>query len=73
MPSERILSEVTGTVWQVPVQPGQRVAVDDTLVIVDSMKMEIPIVATCAGIVSSLLVAEGDDVSDGQHVATLDR
>lgn len=72
MPSERILSEVTGTVWQVPVRPGQRVEVDDTLVIVESMKMEIPIVATCAGTLSSLLVAEGDVVSEGQHVATLE-
>ena len=73
MPIERVLSEVTGTVWQVAVQPGQHVQAHETLVIVESMKMEIPIVATCSGVVTELLVAEGEEVKDGQNIAVLER
>jgi biotin carboxyl carrier protein len=65
---QKIKSEVTGTVWRVEVQVGQEVATDDVLVIVESMKMEIPIVAGRAGKVSEILVGEGDPVADDQVV-----
>jgi acetyl-CoA carboxylase biotin carboxyl carrier protein len=68
---QKIKSEVTGTVWKVEVQVGQEVATDDVLVIVESMKMEIPIVAEIAGKVSEILVGEGDPVADDQVVVHL--
>jgi acetyl-CoA carboxylase biotin carboxyl carrier protein len=68
---QKIKSEVTGTVWKVEVQVGQEVATDDVLVIVESMKMEIPIVAERAGKVSEILVGEGDPVADDQVVVHL--
>jgi biotin carboxyl carrier protein len=60
-----ILSEVTGSVWKVVAAAGQRVAAGDTLVIVESMKMEIPIEAPCAGVVTSLSCAEGEPIQEG--------
>lgn len=67
----RIESEVTGVVCRIEAQPGQVVAEGDTLLLVESMKMEIPICADRAGTVAEVLVAEGDMVSDGQVVAVL--
>jgi acetyl-CoA carboxylase biotin carboxyl carrier protein len=73
MPTESILAEVTGKVWKVLVTPGSEVAEEETLLIVESMKMEIPVTATSAGRVLSIEVAEGDEVSDGQKVAVIER
>lgn len=67
----KIKSEVTGTVWKVEVQVGQEVAADDVLIIVESMKMEIPIVAERAGQISEIFVGEGDPVADDQVVIHL--
>ena len=51
---------------------GQRVGAGDTLVILESMKMEIPVLAEDAGTVSKLHVAEGDVIQDGDLIAVLD-
>lgn len=67
-----ILAEVTGTVWKVEAAAGSVVAEGDTLVIVESMKMEIPVSADRAGTVRELCVAEGDPVADGQAIAVID-
>jgi acetyl-CoA carboxylase biotin carboxyl carrier protein len=69
---QKIRSEVTGTVWKVQVQTGQQVVADEVLIIVESMKMEIPIVAERAGVVSEIYVGEGDPVADDQLVIQLD-
>jgi biotin carboxyl carrier protein len=69
---QKIRSEVTGSVWKVEVAVGQSVSEGDTLIIVESMKMEIPISAPAAGVVSEILVAEGEPVADDQVVAILD-
>lgn len=69
---KKILSEVSGSVWKVEVSVGQAVAVGDVLLIVESMKMEIPVEASVAGTVREVLVAEGEAVADGQWLATLD-
>lgn len=69
MPQEKIISEVTGKVWKILVQPGSKVEVDDPVMIVESMKMEIPILATLAGVVTAIMRNEGDAVEDGQVVA----
>lgn len=64
-------SEVTGTVWKIEVQEGDAVSADQSLLIMESMKMEIPVVAPRAGTVRRLLVAEGEAVAEGQDVVVL--
>ncbi|MGB4926580.1 MAG: acetyl-CoA carboxylase biotin carboxyl carrier protein subunit [Giesbergeria sp.] len=68
---QKILADVTGTVWKVEVALNQSVAAGDTLFIVESMKMEIPISAPEAGVVREIFFAEGELVEDGQVVAVL--
>lgn len=68
----KVRSEVTGSVWKVEIAVGQSVSEGETLLIVESMKMEIPICAPASGVVSELLVAEGESVADDQVVAILD-
>lgn len=72
MPRIHLSSEVTGTVWKVEVRAGDPVTADQTLVILESMKMEIPLTAPRAGVVLELLVAEGEGVSEGQTVVVLE-
>lgn len=72
MALEHIKSEITGKVWKVEVKPGDRVEEEHPLIIIESMKMEIPVLATAAGVVKDVLVAPGDDVSEGQDVAVLE-
>jgi len=67
----KVKSEVTGSVWKVEVLVGQSVSEGDTLLIVESMKMEIPISAPASGVVSELLVVEGEAVVDDQLVVIL--
>lgn len=69
---KKVLSEVSGSVWKVEVSVGQAVAAGDVLLIVESMKMEIPVEAAVAGTVRDVRVAEGEAVADGQWLATLD-
>lgn len=68
----KIESEITGTVWKIETAPGDRVAEDDVLMILESMKMEIPVLASGAGTVKSIQVTEGDGVAEGQLLAILD-
>lgn len=68
----KVRSEITGSVWKVEVAVGQSVAEGDTLVIVESMKMEIPICAPASGVVTEIFVAEGEPVGDDQVVIHLD-
>jgi acetyl-CoA carboxylase biotin carboxyl carrier protein len=60
-----------GTVWKVEVAVGQSVAEGDTLLIVESMKMEIPVSAPKAGTVAEIRTAEGEPVADGQLLVIL--
>ena len=69
---QKIYSEVSGSVWKVEVVAGQTVAAGDVLMIVESMKMEIPVESPSAGAVRELLVAEGETVQDGQWLLSLD-
>ncbi|MDK1023169.1 MAG: acetyl-CoA carboxylase biotin carboxyl carrier protein subunit [Gammaproteobacteria bacterium] len=72
MAEEKVESEVTGIVWKVLVEVGSQVAEEEPLMIVESMKMEIPVEAPCAGKVSELLVNPEDTVEEGQIVAVLE-
>jgi acetyl-CoA carboxylase biotin carboxyl carrier protein len=67
-----IKSEITGTVWQVKAKPGDKVESGDTLVVIESMKMEIPVITEDAGTVKEILVKEKDPVAEGQVVAVID-
>lgn len=68
---QTLYSEVTGTVWKIEAPVGTAVAEGATVVIVESMKMEIPVCATRAGVVRELHVAEGDAVAEDQPVAVV--
>jgi len=65
-------SEVSGSVWKIEVAAGQKVADGDILVLIESMKMEIPVVAEAAGTVASILIAEGEAITEGQSVVILE-
>lgn len=67
-----VRAEITANVWQVPAQPGQTVAQGDELAILESMKMEIPVVAPCAGTVREVAVAPDDQVVEGDLICTID-
>ena len=64
-------TEVTGNVWKVLCQVGDRVETEQELVILESMKMEIPVEAPQAGTVKALHVSEGDAVDEGQIILVL--
>ena len=67
-----VRAELTATVWKVVVEKGATVAEGDELVILESMKMEIPVAAPAAGTVTELCVAEEDRISEGDLVAVID-
>ncbi|WP_230082010.1 carboxyltransferase domain-containing protein, partial [Pseudomonas syringae] len=64
-------SHIAGNLWQVQVQPGDRVEAGDVLVILESMKMEIPLLAPIAGVVQDVRVQPGSAVRAGQRVVVL--
>lgn len=68
----QVKSEIAGSVWKIIAAPGTALAADDVIVILESMKMEIPVTAPKAGTLSQLHVAEGDMIGEGQLIATLD-
>ena len=67
-----VKSEITGTVWQVKSKSGDTVESGDVLVVIESMKMEIPVITEDAGVVKEILVKEKDPVAEGQVVAVLE-
>ncbi|MSP04685.1 MAG: biotin/lipoyl-binding carrier protein [Acetobacteraceae bacterium] len=71
MADTNVVSELNATVWKIEVKPGDQVTEDDTLIILESMKMEIPVVAPKAGTVKSISVNEGDAVTEGQVLAVI--
>ncbi len=64
-------SEITGTVFQLSVEVGASVAAGDELLVLESMKMEIPVEAPCAGSVTEIRVGEGDAVEEGDVLAVI--
>lgn len=68
----QVKSEITGTVWKVAVKEGDRVSEDDVLLILESMKMEIPLTAPEAGIVREVLVGENSPLAEGQVAVVLE-
>ena len=70
--SEEVLAEMVANVWKVLVSVGDRVEEGDTICILESMKMEIPVEATASGEVTSLDVSEGGVVQEGDVIAVID-
>jgi acetyl-CoA carboxylase biotin carboxyl carrier protein len=66
-----VRAEMVANVWKVVASEGDHVDDGDTLVILESMKMEIPVLAESAGTVTSLQVAEGDVVQEGDLIAEI--
>jgi biotin carboxyl carrier protein len=67
----RVKSEIAGAVWKIEVAVGDRVGEDEPLLILESMKMEIPLLAPRSGIVKEILVAEGDRLAEGDVAIVL--
>ena len=67
-----VQSDVTGTVWKIEVSVGDAVQAEQSLVILESMKMEIPASAPQAGTVLKVLVAEGEAVAEGQDLVVIE-
>ena len=70
--AEEIRAEMVANVWKVVAAAGDAVAEGDTLVILESMKMEIPVLAEADGTLSQLAVNEGDVVQEGDLIAVID-
>ena len=68
----KLETPVQGTVWKVLTKVGQNVEAGGTVLIVESMKMEIPVDSPSSGIVSELFVSEGDQVEQDSVVAVID-
>ena len=67
-----VRAEMVANVWKVVAAEGDSVADGDTLVILESMKMEIPVLAESAGRLARLAVAEGDVVQEGDLIAVIE-
>jgi acetyl-CoA carboxylase biotin carboxyl carrier protein len=68
----QVEAHITGTVWKVECEVGQEVEEGDTLVILESMKMEMPVEAEDDGTVREIRVAEGQSVSEGDTLVVLE-
>jgi biotin carboxyl carrier protein len=71
MADTRVRSEIAGSVWKIEVTIGDSVAEDDPLIILESMKMEIPLLAPRSGVVREILVAEGEPIAEGDVAVVL--
>jgi biotin carboxyl carrier protein len=69
---EDVKAHITGVVFQITAKPGDAVAAGDAVIVLESMKMEIPVEAPRAGRVREIKVAEGQTVQEGDTVAVLD-
>jgi acetyl-CoA carboxylase biotin carboxyl carrier protein len=67
-----IEAHITGTVWKIEVKVGDAVAEGDTVVILESMKMEMPVEAEDEGTVAKVVVEEGQSVSEGDTLVVLE-
>jgi len=67
-----VRAEMVANVWQVVASEGDQVADGDTLVILESMKMEIPVLAESAGTIATMAVAEGDVIQEGDLIAVIE-
>ncbi len=67
-----VKSEITGNMWKIETAVGDRVEDEQQVAIIESMKMEIPVIATVAGTVVEILIAEGQPVVEDQAVLVIE-
>ncbi|MBS0537999.1 MAG: biotin/lipoyl-binding carrier protein [Proteobacteria bacterium] len=67
-----VKSEIAGNVWKIQVKPGDKVEADGEIMILESMKMEIPVLAPKGGTIKEIKVNEGEAIGEGQLVAVID-
>lgn len=72
MAVEQLKSEVTGSVWKIVARIGDDIAPGDSIMIIESMKMEIPVICEDGGKLIALHVKEGDSVAEGQNLAEIE-
>jgi acetyl-CoA carboxylase biotin carboxyl carrier protein len=72
MAERKVMAEITGRVWKIIAPPGSRVGEEDPILIIESIKMEVPVLAPVTGVVKSILVGEGEEVAEGQELAIVD-
>jgi acetyl-CoA carboxylase biotin carboxyl carrier protein len=65
-------AHITGTVWKIECEVGQRIEEGDTVVILESMKMEMPVEAEDEGTVKAIACSEGQSVSEGDTLVVLE-
>jgi acetyl-CoA carboxylase biotin carboxyl carrier protein len=70
--ADEIRAEMVANVWKVVAGTGDSVSEGDTLVILESMKMEIPVLAESDGVVAQMAVNEGDVVQEGDLIAVIE-
>ena len=70
--SEEVSAEMVANVWKIVVAQGDTIEEGDTICILESMKMEIPVEATAGGTVASINVTEGGVVQEGDVIAVID-
>ena len=66
-----VKAEIGGVVWKIEIATGIAVSEDDAIMILESMKMEIPVLAPCGGTLAECLVSEGETVREGQVIARI--
>lgn len=72
MAKRQAVAEVAGSVWKITSVVGQKLGSGDVVMVIESMKMEIPVIAEQGGTVLEFLVAEGDAIAEGEIVALLE-
>ena len=72
MANVNVKSEIAGNVWKIQLKPGDRVEIEGEIMILESMKMEIPVLSPKAGTIKEIRVQEGEAIGEGHVVAILD-
>lgn len=72
MPRSRVISDIAGKVWKILAPAGARVEQGEAVLILESMKMEIPVDAPCAGTVLEIYFKEGEVVGENEVVALIE-
>jgi len=71
MAEVRIRSEIAGRVWRIEAAAGSQVEGGQTIILIESMKMEVPVATPSKGRVAKVFVSEGDEIAEGQDIALL--
>jgi acetyl-CoA carboxylase biotin carboxyl carrier protein len=67
-----VAAEIAGNLWKIEKTVGDAVAEEDVIMIIESMKMEIPVEAPCAGTIARIAVAEGEAIEEGMILAVIE-